>query len=346
MKKINIVGHCDGFRGYGRLGGYVALGLKKLGYSVSYYPLTLANDFGSTLLPGIGDMITTVLGDADLNILFHPVNVDTEKKHLLKGKNNILFTMWETDQVPPQAEGIVDGHRLVVVPTEFSKQAFLNAGILANYRVCPLGIDPATFYPEHSIPPITTFGSCGRLGHGKHRKGMERLVEIFQKAFPIEENVCLRIKIFPDCPFPDRIFDSRVQVIRAYFPDDAMRQWYQGLSAYVNNSTGEGFGLHPLEAMACGRPVIQTLFSGHSVYSTIDSIYKVSHSFITPQDAIYQSVGRMGLPDAESMIIAMRDVYNCSAKALIKGYEASKVAKRFSIDNMVNRLDNIIQEVI
>jgi len=41
-----------------------------------------------------------------------------------------------------------------------------------------------------------------------------------------------------------------------YVPDDELPMWYNAADVFVYPSLYEGFGLPPLEAMACGRPVI------------------------------------------------------------------------------------------
>jgi len=45
-------------------------------------------------------------------------------------------------------------------------------------------------------------------------------------------------------------------VFTGYFPDDDLPALYSGALAFVYPSLFEGFGLPPLEAMACGTPVL------------------------------------------------------------------------------------------
>ena len=102
----------------------------------------------------------------------------------------------------------------------------------------------------------------------RRHKNIPRLVEAFAvvreqlKSHPVYKE--LRLVIIGDTisQYPDvrqAVIKSRVEnVVRflGFVPFDTLRCFYESAAAFVFPSRYEGFGLPPLEAMACGTPVV------------------------------------------------------------------------------------------
>lgn len=105
------------------------------------------------------------------------------------------------------------------------------------------------------------------IGGFDRRKNLPMLVEAFAAATSsLPETVKLVIAGAPHTPNP-RVFPPLEPVIRKHglqdrivltgrVPDEERRWLYQAAHAYITPSIYEGFGLTPLEAMACGVPAI------------------------------------------------------------------------------------------
>jgi len=105
-------------------------------------------------------------------------------------------------------------------------------------------------------------------GNIRPHKNVPRLVEAFAvvrdqlSAHPIYKD--LRLIIIGDTisQYPSvrqAVLNSRIEnVVRflGFVPFDTLRYFYEAATAFVFVSRHEGFGLPPLEAMACGTPVV------------------------------------------------------------------------------------------
>src|SRR5262249_35589684 len=153
-----------------------------------------------------------------------------------------------------------------IVPSRWGADCFRANGVTVPIEVVPLGYDPEVF---HSSPPSLSgkgggglgslagcvFGTAGALDQGGLRKNVRRGSERFSGACPAAPDVRLRVKISPTAPPVETHDDPRIDVVNTSLPPAGLVEWYRSLTAYVNGSFGEGFGLHLLEAMACGRPL-------------------------------------------------------------------------------------------
>ena len=141
-------------------------------------------------------------------------------------------------------------------------------------RVILHGIDAAAFRPSadrralrHALGLSEGF-TIGCFGRIRRQKGTDVFVDAMLELLPHHPGV--RALVMGRATAGHRAFlqTLRDRVARAglqsrirFLPEapvDAMPHWYQALDLFVAPQRWEGFGVTPLEAMACGVPVIAT----------------------------------------------------------------------------------------
>lgn len=208
---------------------------------------------------------------------------------------DVNYTMFEADGVPPFWIEHNLGHRLVIVPTESSRQAWLASGYPGErIRVCPLGIDVKLFSgPAKALDirtasgrPVSEFGTrflnVSELGP---RKNLDGLLEAWLLATTSTDDAVLIVKLsrYRSAMFEivrrrieaierrvgRRIEDAApVEVLFGMFDDHQMPGLYAAATHYMSMSHGEGWDQPMVEAAVSGLQLIAPDHSAYQAYLT------------------------------------------------------------------------------
>ncbi|MEU1849948.1 glycosyltransferase [Streptomyces sp. NPDC019990] len=158
----------------------------------------------------------------------------------------------------------------VLCVSEAERATGVDARITGRWTVVPNGIDPERFQPAAAGPvrarlaplaglhPAAPLAVCvGRLCRQKGQDVLLRAWDTVVRRVPDA-----RLVLVGDGPDRDRLREDAPQsVVFAGAVADAS-PWYQAADLVVLPSRWEGMALAPLEAMACGRPVVVTDVDG------------------------------------------------------------------------------------
>lgn len=346
MKKTIVINtFFNGFTGYGIKIQEIVRGLVKRDYQVKCRQLFVHEEFGC---PIPDDIKATFVGGEQpepWELVLYPPRHKSEFPDN-STKKQILYTMWETTKLPQQFVKNCNKYIALITPTIWNKKVFSSCGVKVPIHVSPLGIDMEIFKPNlRRFPPECVFVTAGRVAHGYSRKGIDSAMEIFRRAFPREADVKLRVKCSPDCVTAPN-FDSRISVVKAMLTPTSMAEFYQDSTAYLDTTLAEGFGLHQLEANACGKLVVGADFSGKPIFNGKDLNIRVDFKTVrcNVKDP-YQCLGQWAQLDEADTVKKMRYVYENQDKVWLDGQVNRKSVENLSIDGMVDSLVDTLAKI-
>ena len=240
---------------------------------------------------------------------------------LFEGRYNIGFWAWELPEFPDEwmaALGLLDE---VWTPSAFCQQA-----IAAKSRVPVLRVPHAVEAPLAS-PNRGAFG----IGDGDiaflamcdvlsvpERKNPFGVTEAFRRAFPGSEAARLLLKISNLEHQPSlrsqlrRLIaaDPRIILVEGYLARQELWTLMASVDCYVSLHRSEGFGLGMAEAMACGRTVIATGWSGNVDFTRPDNALLVEYNLVELERDLgpYRRGQVWAEPDLDAAAHCMRQI--------------------------------------
>jgi len=201
---------------------------------------------------------------------------------LARSREAIVY--WDSDTLSDNAARVLRRYDRVWGVSRFVAETIGRSGVASD--VLSHGVWPDELH-EWSPPPAgpVTFLHLGQVCY---RKGTDLLLRAFQAAFAYTQaDVKLVIKCWPShaelayrwiAEFA--LGDRRIEVDSQAVPRDQLGAYFQHAHAVVLPSRCEAFGLVGLEALAYGRCLIATDFSGPRDYLADDCIRVPAHAVV------------------------------------------------------------------
>jgi glycosyltransferase involved in cell wall biosynthesis len=185
--------------------------------------------------------------------------------------------------------------------------------------------------------------------HGyPERKNPLAVIEAFRRAFAPGEPARLVLKCVNEGSRPEvfaamgeRAGGRRIELHAGYWDRGEMRDLLEACDAYVSLHRAEGLGLTLAEAMAVGKPVVATGWSGNLEFMDVANSYLVRYDLVQIERDVgpYRRGQVWAEPSVDHAAELMRRVYEARDEARERGRRARRdLAARFSEDAVGGRI--------
>jgi glycosyltransferase involved in cell wall biosynthesis/2-polyprenyl-3-methyl-5-hydroxy-6-metoxy-1,4-benzoquinol methylase len=277
-------------------------------------------------------------GAHDVNLLC--VNADSTPRfasdvgaEFFAGRHNIGYWFWEIERFPSTMFRAFDVVDEVWTATDFVAAAVRSAGLKPVFTV-PLPIATRRSTPQVTrltlgLPERFTFLLLFDFLSVVERKNPLGLIRAFTEAFSTDEGPVLVLKSING----DRALNEleRVRAAIADRPDIIVMDGYCSTEethalvgfcdCYASLHRSEGLGLTMAEAMALGKPVVATGYSGNLHFMNSDNSYLVDYAMCAVPAGCdpYPEGAKWAAPDISQAAGFMREIYERPAVASLKG---------------------------
>jgi glycosyltransferase involved in cell wall biosynthesis len=236
---------------------------------------------------------------------------------LYRGRANVAYWYWETEVFPERWSDRYAYFDEVWVASEFCRQAIARLSPIPVIVMPPaVTVDRAAALTGRPGIPVTFLTVCDARS-SPERKNPLGVVRAFARAFPEERAIRLTVKV-ANAPSAPGLIDSlrkaaataNVEIDDSLTSRADVERLLAECEAYVSLHRAEGFGFPIAEAMALGKPVIATDYSGSRDFVDEATGFPVPFRLVTLDRSVgpYDRGTRWAEPDEEKAAATLRRV--------------------------------------
>lgn len=257
----------------------------------------------------------------------------------------------------------------VVTWTNFGSDELVKGGYTGPTSVVPLGVDVDQFRPvaqahaRSKILPVQVPADSfivGMVGRNQPRKRLDLALCIFGKwitehqiddayiymhVAPTGEQGCELAQVASHYGCAHRLIKA-TPTVGLGATEETMPLVYNSFDVYLNTSSGEGFGLPALEAMACGVPCVVSDFSGLGEW-TGESAVKVPCSSMqlnAPLNSFAYTIG--GVMDIQQGVNALNSMYRNDQLRNMHGKRGQNLATFMPWSKTGNGMADAVEQTV
>jgi GT2 family glycosyltransferase len=332
-----LIGYIDAQLGLGQSLRGLALAMSKSATQFSIYPFGVGVE-GRRATAYMPERYDTVNAHAVNIIEVTPDELSTVYRHVSRQhfdrSYNVLRTYWELGQAPEAWRPHLGTIHEIWAPNAFVAQSF-RAIFERRITIVPPCIDLPAIEPDghrHFGLDARRFYFLFSFDYFSfpQRKNPLAVVRAFRAAFP---NALARVGLVIKCIGPIKQFaqireelrsaaqnDERIEVIDESLTRQEMLTLMAATDCYVSLHRSEGFGLGMAEALALGKLVIGTSYSGNTDFLTEETGYPVPYTLreVAPNEYVHTEGQVWAEPDEGACAAFMRQVFSDRKEAAAK----------------------------
>jgi glycosyltransferase involved in cell wall biosynthesis len=381
--KVLIRGPVLSKSGYGEHARQVALWALSRGHDVRFQilnwgitPWFIDREELGGLIGQIMDRSTPFEEQPDLSL---QIQLPNEWDNTLAKINVGITAGVETDRCSQEWKECCEKMNLVLVPSTFSKQAFLVDSNL-NHKIKVVPEAYSSFIDRKNIElnfeEITTnfnfllFGQVTGNDFETDRKNLFYSIKWFCEEFEGDKNVGLVIKsnLGTNCVFHKK----NMQILFKKFISEIRKSEYPKIyllngdmsgdevasllkspkvHAMISFTRGEGYGLPLVDAAAAGLPIIATNWSGHLEFLSKGNFGKVEYDLVNVAESkidnkIFIQGARWAMPRELDAKKRMRKITTSYSTPKTWANELrEKITKDFSLDAVLLKYDEVLGDL-